>query len=302
MEDNILKSSIEIDFLNKYIIMPNTNYDNVMRSSKTIDQNLLEKFFENIDPFWHTENDQLQYFVYYNNESYFCQRRKLKYDFSNKINYWQTYNFKNAPPEKIDDLYVRIQAFVVINADVKRSNALSQVEEVGQESVFYERRLMKKIADKNAMLTVSDWRVLPDVVDSYPGEKDMWIKWRTTLRSETIKHHDEFDDKLEFLKYLYLLKFPVDPKVYLQLYPNGKDIDENAVEYLSTPDQWVKYDTEASSDFITANAVRVLNYSKGHTEAKIRVKKAILAVIKEFDVESVYPDYDMERYEEDYEE
>lgn len=302
MEDNVLKSSIEIDFLNKYILMPNTDLGTAMSTAKSIDPNLLEKFFENIDPFWHTENDQLQYFIYYNNGNYFCQRKKLKYDFNNKINYWQTYNFKNVPTEKIDDLYVRIQAFVIINSDVKRFNAISQVKEIGQESLFYERRLLKKITEKNSMLSASDWRVLPDVEDSYPGEKSMWIKWRNTLRSETIKSHTEFDDKLEFLKYLYQLKFPIDPKLYLQLYPDRKDIDGNDVEYLSTPDQWVKYDSEASSDFITANAVRVLNYSKGHAEAKIRVKKAILAAIKEFDIESIYPEYDMERYEEEFEE
>lgn len=299
MEDNILKSSIEIDFLNKFIVMPNTSFGASAATAKSIDPNLLEKFFENIDSFWHTENDRLQYFIYYNNGTYFCQRKKLKYDFNNKINYWQTYSFKNIPAERIDELYVKIQAFALVNSDVKRFNALSEIEEIGQESIFYERRLLKKIADKNAMLSVSDWRVLPDIEDSYPGEKDMWFKWRSTLRSETIKSHTEFDNKLEFLKYLYEIKFPIDPKLYLQLYPDRKDIDGNDVEYLSTPDQWVKYDSEASSDFITANAIRILNYSKGHAEAKIRVKKAILAAIKEFDVESIYPDYDMGRYEEE---
>jgi len=299
MEDNILKSSIEIDFLNKFIVIPTTNFGASATTAKSIDPNLLEKFYETIDPFWHTESDQLQYFIYYNNGTYFCQRKKLKYDFNNNINYWQTYNFKNVPAEKVDELYVKIQAFAILNADVKKFNAISQIEEIGQESIFYERRLLKKIADKNAMLSASDWRVLPDIEDSYPGEKDMWIKWRSTLRSETIRNHHEFDNKLEFLKYLYQLKFPIDPKLYLQLYPDRKDIDGNDVEYLSTPDQWVTYDSEASSDFITANAIRMLNYSKGHAEAKIRVKKAILAAIKGFDVESVYPDYDIERYEEE---
>jgi hypothetical protein len=297
MEDNILKSSIEVDFLNKYISSPQPVWGETKNTVKNIDPNLLEKFFDNIDPFWHTDNDQLQYFIYYNNGTYFAQRRKLKYDFANKINYWQTYNFKDVPTEKVEDLYLRIQAFNIINTDVKRFNALSEVEELGQESVFFERRYTKKIADKNAMLSVSDWRVLPDVVDSYPGEKDMWIKWRTALRSEMIKPQSEFENKLEFLKYLYEIRFPIDPKLYRSLYPDGSD-----VEYLSTPDQWVRYDTDASTDFISANVIRVLNYTKSHREGKIRIKKALLAVVKEFDIASVYPDYDMERYEEDYEE
>ncbi len=299
MEQKTLKPDIEIDFLNKYIFTPSNDPTASITSVKAIDEKLLEKFFENIDPFWHTENDQLQYFIYYNNGEYFCQRKKLKYDFSTKTNYWQTYNLKNAPEEKINELYERIQAFTILNSDVKRYLSISEVQEIGQESVFYERRLLKKIAEKNSMLATSDWRILPDVVDTYPGEKDMWMKWRGTLRNEVIKRPEEFETGLEFLKYIYDLKYPIDPKLYFQLYPEGKDVDGNDVEYLSTPDQWVKYDVEASSDFITANAIRALNYSKGFIESRLRVKKSILNILKEFDVEAVYPEYDMNRFEEE---
>lgn len=299
MQDQVLRPSIEIDFLNKYIFTPSEDVAASMTSAKSIDEKLLEKFFENIDPFWHTENDQLQYFIYFSNGNYMCQRKKLKHDFKNDINYWQTYTFNNAPEEKVIELYERIEAFVILNNDVRRFMTTKEIQEVGQESVFYERRYLKKIAEKNAMLGASDWRVLPDVVDSYPGERDMWIKWRTVLRTESIKKPAEFETGLEFLKYLYELKFPVDPKLYFQLYPEGKDIEGNDVEYLSTPDQWVKYDVEASSDFITVNAIKALNYSKAFVESRVKVKKQILDILKEFDVEAIYPEYDMGRYEEE---
>lgn len=302
MTEKVLRSNIEIDFLNNYIFVPNEDEVALVTSAKKIDPKLVDKFFETIDEFWHTENDQLQYFIYYNTGEYLCQRKKLKYDFETKTNYWQTYNFKNAPTEKVDELYDRVQAFSLLNKDVKQFLRFSEVSEVGQESIFYERRLLKKITEKNTMLATSDWRILPDVVDSYPGEKDMWIKWRNTMRSEVIKRPEEFENRLEFLKYLYELKFPVDPKIYRNLYPGGKDSEGNVVEYLSTPDQWVTYDLEASSDFITANAIRALNYTKGFIESRIRVKKSILAILKEFDVEAIYPEYDMERYEEELDE
>jgi hypothetical protein len=302
MEQQTLKPNIEIDFLNKYIFTPSDDITSSVASVKTIDDNLLQKFFENIDPFWHTENDQLQYFIHYNNGEYLCQRKKLKYDFNTKTNYWQTYNLKNVPQDKINELLNRIQAFVILNADVKKFLAISEVKEIGQESVFYERRLIKKIAEKNAMLSASDWRVLPDVVDTYSGEKDMWMKWRNTLRKETIKRPEEFGNGLEFLKYLYDLKFPVDPKLYFQLYPEGKDDEGNQVEYLSTPEQWVKYDVEASTDFITSNAIRALNYTKGYIESRVRVKKSILEVLKEFNVSALYPEYNIDKFEEENEE
>ena len=302
MTENVLRSNIEIDFLNKYIFVPSEDAVALTTTAKKIDPQLVDKFFETIDEFWHTENDQLQYFIYYNTGEYLCQRKKQKYDFETKTNYWQTYNFKNAPVEKVNELYDRIHAFSLLNKDVKQFLRFSEVTEIGQESIFYERRLLKKITEKNSMLATSDWRILPDVVDSYPGEKDMWINWRNTMRSEVIKRPEEFENGLEFLKYLYELKFPIDPKIYRNLYPDGKDSEGNEVGYLSTPDQWVTYDLEASSDFITANAIRALNYTKGFIESRIRVKKSILDILKEFDVEAVYHDYDMERYEEELDE
>jgi hypothetical protein len=293
------KPSVEIDFLNKYIFMPSYDPEASISGVKKIDPNLMDKFFENIDPFWHTENDQLQYFIYYSNGEYICQRKKLKYNFETKTNYWQTYNFKNVSQDKVLELYERIEAFIILNNDVKQFLALAEVQEISQEAVFFERRFLKKLAEKNAMLATSDWRILPDVVDSYPGEKDMWIKWRNILRNEVIKKPSEFEDSLEYLKYLYNLKFPIDPKLYRQMYPDGKDIDGNVVEYLSTPEQWVKYDVEASSDFITVNAIRALNYTRGFIESRVKVKKRILSILKKFDVEAVYPDYNMDRYEEE---
>lgn len=300
MEQQILRPNIEVDFLNKYIFRPSNDATEFSVSNvKTIDPKLLEKFFENVDSFWHSENDQLQYFLYYNTGEYICQRKKLKYDFQTKTNYWQTYNFKNVSQDKVNELYDQLQALVILNSDVKRFLAINEVKEVGQEAVFFERRLIKKLAEKNAMLGSSDWRILPDVVDTYPGEKDMWIRWRSTLRSEVIRKPQEFEDKLEYLKYLFNVKYPIDPKLYRQAYPEGKDSDGNNVEYLSTEDQWVKYDTEASSDFITVNAIRALNYSRGAIDSRIRVKKHILDCLKNFGVEAIYPEYDMNRYEEE---
>lgn len=299
MEQQILRPNIEVDFLNKYIFIPDAVTEFSTSNVKTIDSKLLEKFFENVDSFWHSENDQLQYFLYYNTGQYICQRKKLKYDFQTKTNYWQTYNFKNVSQDKVDELYDQLQALVILNSDVKQFLAISEVKEIGQEAIFFERRLIKKLSEKNAMLGSSDWRILPDVVDTYPGEKDMWIRWRSVLRSEVIKKPQEFEDKLEYLKYLFNVKYPIDPKLYRQTYPEGKNADGNDVEYLSTEDQWVKYDTEASSDFITVNAIRALNYSKGVIDSRVRVKKHILNILKNFGVEAIYPDYDMNRYEEE---
>jgi hypothetical protein len=291
------RPNITIDFINKHIMeLPNEEVS-IARHVKKLDDALLGKFFEATDSFWHTENDQLQYFSYRGNGTYLCQRRKLKYDFVNKVNYWHTYNFLDAPVEKVYELCDKIEALCFINDDLKKYNSLEQIAEISQEAIYYERKYLKKLAEKNALLSASDWRVLPDVVDSFPGEKEMWMKWRDTLRNELIKRPEQFDTALEYFKYIYNLKYPVDPKIFFQMYPEGKDEEENIVEYLATSDQWVKYESEASSDLITANAVRLLNYTDGFRESSLRVKKSIMDALKEFDLPTIYPEYDISRYE-----
>ena len=298
MEDTANKP-ISLDLLNKVISYPSTDDLTVKATARKISPDLIQKFLQSLDPFWHTENDQLQYFTYYGGDKYFCQRKKLAYDFKTKTNYWKTYNFNNISAEKINELCDYIKALDIVDGDVNRFLSVQEVTEIDQDAIFYERRLYKKIAEKNSMLSSSDWRVLPDVVDTYPGEKDMWIKWRNILRNQTIREPNENETGLEYLKYIYDIKYPIDPKIYRELYPDGKDLEGNDVEYLSTQDQWVKYDMEASADFITINAVRALEHSKAYVDAKIKVKKTILDIIKAFHVDELYSNYDTDRFEEE---
>jgi len=133
------------------------------------------------------------------------------------------------------------------------------------------------LQERNLILSVTDWRILPDVVDKYPGEKAMWQKYRQTIRELTFKDPTEYNTPLEFFRSIKEFKWPIDPKNYWEQYPDGLDDNGNPVEYLATDDQWVERDTESSRDLIESRLYHIStmrqNYLKEERTVRSEVKK-----------------------------
>lgn len=267
---------VEADFLNGVLILG--EFDQKVILTDELKQRYLER---SIDPFWHSSNDNLDYIVIYNTGEYFCQRKKLKYDFKEKINYWSTYAFHEATEEQVNILKEQITSLFAVSREITTNKIYDTLEKIDREKLFYDQRYAKKVIEKNNMLSASDWRILPDIEDSFPGEKDMWIKWRQALRSDVLKKPEEFNDSLEFFKYLYNIKYPIDPKKYKELYPNDE------VEYLSTEDQWVKTDVEASNDFVDSRIFNILSMSAQYKESYRRVKSEVMSLMKSLEVNQI---------------
>lgn len=281
----ILKTSaLEADFVNNTIIDgANLIYtqDGALKynQSKLIPE-VKDKFLsEVVGDLWHTENDQIQTFIYYNTGEYFCQRKKLKYDFTNNTTSWVSYSFTGATKSQAAQLYSKITELVAATKAALRLDVFKKVEEIDKEYLFYDQRYNKRVSERNALLVTSDWRVLPDVVDSYPGEKDMWMQWRNALRTMTIKKPTEFDDTLTFLKHIYSVRWPIDPKNYKDKYPN------NEVEYLSTEDQWVERDVEASKNYIESKLMNIMELRQRYNESGIRVKASVKEMMQKLSIQ-----------------
>lgn len=284
MPDNITfrLSVAEIDFLNKTV----TQEIKRVNLSEEIANRFLN---EQLDEYWHSEKDQLEFFALYNDGSYFCQRKRLRYDFKTQSSYWSTYNFSDASSEQIDILTKKITDLYWSLKEVKAVKYDAVFDAINKEFMFFDQRWAKKFREKQMMLSASDWRVLPDVEDSYTGEKDMWIKWRSSMRKDTVKKPTEFETGLDFLKYLYAHKWPIDPKKYKTLYPNGE------VEYLATEDQWVVYDTEASTDFTDTRLINLMNVSDVYREKIINIKSSVYNMMKDLKLEE-FAEIDYDRY------
>lgn len=141
------------------------------------------------------------------------------------------------------------------------------------------------------MLLYSDWRVLPDSPQKFDGERDLWVTWRQKLRELLPDNpRDIFSDNFEMFKYVQTLKYPIDPRVYFDRYPN---LD---VEYLSTEDQFEKYDFQASKDFVGKTQLNLINFLESYNTEFRPIDAKVLELAKKLKLENVYSGLDYEKF------
>jgi len=283
-ETVIREPVVEVSFLTQTI-----SYNKKRKVTKDF---VWEKMLEKIDPFWHSKNDKIEYFFFYSDGSYFCQKSKLRFDFNTQSQYWYTYLWSEATNAQAQELASFFETFAFVQLDANTRDFWGTIKKVQEEQYFFDKKYYKKIVERNAILVSTDWRVLPDAPQKFEGEKDMWIKWRTYLRTLCVKKPEEFEDNLEFFKYVSNIKFPVDPRVYYEMYPNFE------VEYMDENDekQWVDYDFEASTDFINQNLRNVMSFVENANDAPKLIAKDILDMAKQLELEEVFPGLDLSTY------
>ena len=256
-----------------------------------VDKELIAKFFDTqIDEFWHSDKDRLEYFQYFSDGGYFCQRRKLVYDFKTESSYRKVYSFTGATSAQAQELFKKCQDFFYVVNEVKNLKVEEKVKEIDSSVVFWEQRWRKLIRQRNNMLGLSDWRVLPDIAERYDGEKADWVKWRQWLRDYTVPSPTDamFEGSgLKYFKYTFDLKFPIDPSNYRKLYDGVENppafMDENDA------DQWVKHDSEASTDFWKSREENMYRLAtRGLPESK-KVTENVLRLMRELEVDEIIP-------------
>lgn len=276
------KCILEIDFQNRVVLDSSKRVytpenDTLKVPGYVVKAEYMDRFLESFDSFWHTENDQLQALMFYDDDSLFCQRKKLKYDFVSGQKVYTTYTFTGYTSEQVSELLLKVRAFLDAETVVRQLSVNQHLKKVDENLLFFEKTLMKRMQERNLILSVTDWRILPDVVEKYPGEREMWMKYRQTIRDLTFKDPTEYPTPLDFFKSIKSFKWPIDPKNYWEQYPDGLDNNGNPVEYLSTDDQWVERDTESSRDLIESRLYHIAtmrqNYLKEEKVVRDEVKK-----------------------------
>ena len=302
----IRKPLLQLDLINNTILQaPNSattlsDFNTASLQTLEFEDELKTKFLEMIGDFWHTDEDTLDFFSFYNDGTYMAQRSRQKYDFKSESLYWSEYQFKSSSQEQATQVYNTARALFAVAAKRKTDVALRKTEALDKEINFFESKWIKRSREKQMMLNSSDWRVLPDIEDSYEGEKAMWIAWRAKIRSIAVPTPEQYDDKLAFAQTLYNQVYPIDPKNYRNLYPNGmlEDGVTPAPAFMDPDDadQWTNYDDDASSDFLDSRMINKLMYAKQRASGTKRVKREVLDIIKLMQVESIYPDFDSSQF------
>lgn len=296
----IRRPILQLDLINNTILQAPPSVTTLVDYSTSslitteFEEELKTKFLELVGEFWHTPEDTLDFFTYFRDGTYQAQRRRQKYDFKSESTYWQEYQFKSSNKEQSEQVYKQAVALFSVAAKRKTDLALKKTEALDKEINFFESKWMKRIRERQLLLSSTDWRILPDIDDSYEGEKAMWIAWRAKIRSIAIPSPDQYGDKLEFAKTLYNNVYPIDPKNYWKLYSGV----ENPPAFMDPDDsdQWTNYDDDASSDFLDSRMVNQLMYAKQRASGSKKIKREVLDIIKLMKVEEIYPDFDSSQF------
>jgi hypothetical protein len=301
---------LQLDLVNQYVALSRPDIadnplipDNQAQLKKVeISDELKQKFLETVGSFWHSETDQIEVFSYYTDGAYVCVRNRQKYDFKTESLYWSDYNFTGATLQQAEEFYNTALAIFYIEQKRKVEISIARIQEVEKEISFFETKYLKRKREKKLLLNATDWRVLPDVEDKYEGEKERWIAWRKRVRQVDIPDPEMYTNMLEFAKSLFEMTYPIDPELYRDKYPDGLDADGNpAPEFMdpNDPNQWVKYDDDASKDFVNDRVINALIYAKQRDNRKVYIQKKVKEIIRDMKIEEIWPDFDSSLFQEE---
>ena len=273
-EEKFIKQTLyEMDFISNFVVETGSTVTNQLTGKKSspaykLKKDMVERFkTEVLGELWHTETDTIEYLVVYNDGTAHVQRRKQKYSFTTKESYFQSYNFKSFTADDVETLISNIQAFLEAHRIVNQLQINDKITSISQEHAFWDNTLAKRMNEKHNMLNATDWRVLPDITDNYPGEKDDWIKWRAKVRDtgkeffrwESIKAMGLENFDIEWFKGINEIKWPIDPVLFKRTFPSRVNDDGSLSDYLETDDCFANRDTDASTDLILS---RITNISE----------------------------------------
>ena len=245
---------------------------------------------DNLQPLWHDPGkDEMQFFAYYKDGSYMCQRRRKRVDFENQSTYWQTYQFNMPTKEQAQEISRLFDTVFFLEKAAKKESFKASAKEFYDRAFYHEKKYMKMRKEIQSMLTYSDWRMTVDYEEEFDGEQNMWKEWRRRLR-RVLPDFDTYETSFDAFKAACVAKYPIDPNQYFKQYPNGQDSDGNVVEYLSTDDQFTKLDFVASGDFVAANVEGVVEYLEQIKNDEIEVETKMYELMDTLETDLIYPE------------
>ena len=199
----------------------------------------LDLVIQKTPPLWWGANDVVIFFTYYDDGSYFCERKRDVYDFKNKITTQRVYEFIEPSEEEAK---ICVDIFIEILESIRLEQLRNSKQEV-KEKVLEEGKVLltSLLTYRTKALKDSDWTQLPDVsLSDY--EKGLWKKFRQTLRDIT-------EDFNWYTNNFFLVDFPITPHEYIEYH-------DKEIEYLSIKSHWNNY----GANIIKMKLARLMTY------------------------------------------
>lgn len=189
---------------------------------------------------WWTDSDQVMFFTYYSDGTYFCEKKREIFDFKNNITVKKVYEFVEPTLEQAKEWY----EILIAELESIRMEQLRNSKEEVKARVLEEGQVLRTTLEnyRNQLLKKCDWTQLPDVPFS-EEVRGLWQKYRQYLRDIT-------EDENWHTNNFFLVDFPKAPYEYLDIDPNQEN------EYLSVPEHFNNY----GANTVKLKLARLLDY------------------------------------------
>lgn len=258
----------------------------------TLNDELTAALLSALEPNWHSEADQMQIFALFNDGEYYCQKMIAKYNFSTKAVTRKTYENKNFTLDEAKEIFEIAKAVCWIRTEQLTESLEADLVNIAETDNYAERLFNERKAQRNELLTRSDFRVLPDVPEDFSGATDLWIQWRAALRTIP-KAEDQFEDKSAWLAYLGEMPFPIDPLKY-------HVVDEShATAYLQDDSHWTTMISMAvsSADELLAQELTAMKARKAEIDKfGKRINLQLRDVIRKYEIDRNIMNFDLSSY------
>lgn len=247
---------------------------------------------EALTPVWHNDGDKLQVFALFNDGQYYCQRLLSKFDFATKQVTTKKYEFNQMSYTDAKEVFEICKAVCWIRTEQLVASLEQELVGISEVQNFAESQFNIRKSQRNALLSETDFRLLPDYVEEYVGEQDAWISYRAALRTIP-KAEDQFEDRAAWLAYLSEMPFPIDPKRW-------KNMEElKDLGYLSTDAFWSTVTTihSSSADKQMAEELTLMKARQAEIDAYgKRVSRQLYDVIASYKLDRNMMNFDLNSY------
>lgn len=227
---------------------------------------------------WTNENDRILLFAAFQNGKVLLEKEKLKYNFDTKETYWVPYQVKNFDPKDAKKIFDALKAAVFVQNTKEQTEKNNALVSIAKKQEYLDQMYLGMLTLTDKMLRETDWRVLPDAPQTFEREKDMWVEWRKSIR-DCLKKPSDFETELDYLIWKEEFRWPINPEQYHDLYPEGD------VEYLTTPDQFIKTDptlTQDKIDMMNEQLNVAISEIKRQQESGVPLTKEMYDVIQRY--------------------
>lgn len=288
------KPILEYDSINKLVFVRFKKDDgSYVYNSIYLGKELNDRLLAAIPDEWSNDKDLIINFAIFDDGEYYLYKQKYKYNFTTQQAEQVKYQSTDFTLEEAKELFEILKSLLFIKQAATEAEKNNAIVDVLLNDEYLDYRYQQQLAERDQMLRSSDYRILDDYPEIFEGEKNLWLQWREKLRTIVLAR-EEFEDTLDWIIHIESFKWPIDPIIYHNTYPN------HDVEYLLSDDQFSQQPALVSTEIqnrIRKSALTSAYEIYRQQENKIPVDKQIHDIIVKYSLLEDFLELDISQLE-----